>query len=64
MTAVFPRKEEVFPVVEKAILLYKDQGAPGERFYKLLERLGMEQAEALLLSDELLARKDEILSRP
>ena len=51
-------------MVEKAILLYKDQGAPGERFYKLLERLGMEQAEALLLSDELLARKDEILSRP
>lgn len=56
-------KDEVVKVVEKAILLFKDQGKQGERFSAVIDRLGMEKVEELLCSDELLARKEEILSK-
>lgn len=59
---VFTSKEEALDVIEKAILLFREQGAAGERFATTIERLGFEKAERLLLSDELLRRKEEILS--
>ena len=58
---VFTDKEEVMQVVEKAILLFRDQGKSGERFADTIARLGMENVEAQLLGDELLKRKAEIL---
>ena len=54
-------EEEVLSLVEKCILLFRDKGVAGERFADTLERIGFEQAQALLLSDELLERKEEIL---
>ena len=47
--------------MEKAILLFRDQGKSGERFADTIARIGFENAEAQLLGDELLKRKAEIL---
>ena len=58
---LFTSEEEVLDLVEKAILLFKEQGQPGERFADTITRLGFENVEARLLSDDILARKDEIL---
>lgn len=56
---VFTDKEEVLSVVEKAILLFREQGITGERFADTVARLGFENVQEQLLTDELLSRKDE-----
>ncbi len=53
---------EVLDLVEKCILLFRDKGTAGERFADTVARIGFENAEAILLSSELLLRKDEILA--
>ena len=58
---IFTSKEEVLSVVEKAILLFRDQGISGERFADTIARIGFDRAEALILGDELSDRKEEIL---
>ena len=58
---VFTDKDEVLEVVEKAILLFREQGITGERFADTVARLGFENVQAQLLADDLLARKDENL---
>ncbi|MCD2492895.1 4Fe-4S binding protein [Lacrimispora sp. NSJ-141] len=58
---VFTDKEEALKVIEKAILLFREQGETGERFARTIERLGFENVEEQLLSDGLLERKEEIL---
>ncbi len=55
-------KEQAMDACEKAILLFKSKGRPGERFASLVERLGAEEVEKALLSDELLQRREEILA--
>lgn len=59
---VFTDKEEVLNVVEKAILLFREQGSTGERFSDTIERLGFENVQEQLLADDLLTRKQENLS--
>lgn len=61
MSTLFTEQEVLF-LIEKAILLFKDEGIQGERFASVIERLGMPEVERRLLSDELLLRKDEILN--
>ena len=61
LSKVFTDKEEALSVIEKAILLYREQGYTGERFATTIERLGFENVEAQLLSDDILERKQEIL---
>lgn len=61
LSKVFTDKEEALSVIEKAILLFREQGQTGERFSSTIERLGFENVEAQLLSDDILARKQEIL---
>ena len=61
LSKLFTDKAEVLDVVEKAILLFRDQGKSGERFADTIARIGFENAEAQLLGDELLKRKAEIL---
>lgn len=56
---VFTDKEEMMNVIEKAILLFREQGITGERFSDTIARLGFENVQKQLLSDELLLRKDE-----
>lgn len=58
---IFTDQEEVLRVVEKAILLFREQGTAGERFADTVARLGFENAQAQLMSDDILTRKEEIL---
>ncbi|MFR9235334.1 MAG: hypothetical protein ACLVLH_21035 [Eisenbergiella massiliensis] len=48
-------------VLEKAILLFREQGKTGERFADTVNRIGFAEVEAQLLGDEILSRKDEII---
>ena len=59
---VFTDKDEVLGIVEKAILLFREQGLTGERFADTVARLGFENVEAQLLDNALLERKAEILA--
>lgn len=61
LSKIFSTKEEVMEVIEKAILLYREQGKTGERFGATIERLGFDNVEAQLLSNDILDRKQEIL---
>lgn len=56
---VFTDKNEVLDVVEKAILLFREQGITGERFADTVTRLGFENVQEQLLEDGLLERKAE-----
>ncbi len=58
---VFTDKDEVLSVVEKAILLFREQGITGERFADTVARLGFENVQEQLLADDLLARREENL---
>ena len=62
LSKIFTSEEEVLDAVEKAILLFRDQGQAGERFADTIARIGFEKAESMLLSTELLERKEEILA--
>jgi len=58
---IFKTKEEVFDIIEKTLLLYREKGQTGERMAQFVNRYGFENIEKELLSDEILKRKDEIL---
>lgn len=58
---VFTSEDEVMQIIEKAILLFREQGKTGERFSDTIERLGFENVQQQLLGNELLERRDEIL---
>ncbi len=59
---VFTDRKEVLDIVEKAILLFREQGITGERFADTIARIGFENVQAQLLSDGLLERKSENIS--
>lgn len=61
LNKIFTDKEEALRVIEKTILLYREQGKTGERFAETIERIGFDHVEKQLLSDEILVRKQEIL---
>lgn len=44
-------KEEVLDMLEKAILLFKNKGQPGERFASMIDRVGVAETEKMLFSD-------------
>jgi len=62
LSKIFTTEAEVLSAIEKAILFFKAYGIPGERFADTISRLGFAEAERLILSDELLSRKEAILS--
>lgn len=59
---IFETEEEVLDTIEKAILLFREQGITGERFADTVARIGFEEVQRQLLSNELLSRKAENLS--
>jgi len=59
---IFTDREEMMRAVEKAILLFKEQGMKGERFCATIERIGFEQVQTQILSDDLLERREAILN--
>lgn len=60
---IFETKQDVLSVIEKTVLYYKENGNPGERFADTIARLGFENVEREVLSDEIFLRRDEILKR-
>lgn len=54
-------EEEALNLIEKAILLYKKEGAAGERFGDTLDRIGLEYSKKMLKGETLLQNKNEIL---
>ena len=53
LTRLFTTEEEVMDVIEKAILLFRDEGISGERFADTVARLGFEYVNEKLLSDSI-----------
>lgn len=63
LSRILTSQDEVFELIEKCLLLFKAYGQPKERFADTITRLGLEQVENLLFSNELLERKSEILAQ-
>ena len=63
LSTLFTSEEEVLAAIEKAILLFKEYGQPGERFADTVERIGFAEAEKMILRPDLLERKAEILAK-
>ena len=59
---IFLSEEEVLSVLEKAILHFREQGKTGERFADTIDRIGFENVQEQLMSDEILKFKDQILN--
>lgn len=57
----FTSEEEVLTIVERAILLFRNEGQTGERFADTIARLGFDSVQNKLLSDEI--DKEEILNK-
>lgn len=54
-------EDEVMQLIEKALLLYREQGKTGERFGRSIDRIGADEFIRRLKSDDVLERKREIL---
>ena len=63
LSPLFATEEEVLAVIEKVILFFRAEGVAGERLADTVARVGFENAERMILSDELAQRKDEILEK-
>ena len=50
---IFTSEEEVLDLVERAILLYRDEGVTGERFADTIQRLGFDYVQDKLLNGKL-----------
>lgn len=55
-------QEEIFPLLEKTMLWFKENAYQKERLGAAIDRIGADKIEAALFSDDLLARKEEILA--
>lgn len=62
LSKIFTNREDALNIIEKVILLYREQGKTGERLSQTIERIGFENIEAQLLTNDLLDRKDEIIN--
>jgi len=50
ISKVFITEEEVLNAIERAIILYKDEGIKGERFSETIDRLGIEYVENKIIN--------------
>ena len=58
------KAEDIPAVIEKVMLWYKENGYAKERLGAAIDRLGIDALESAIATDDLLLRKDEILSAP
>lgn len=61
LSKIITSDAELYDVIEKCILFYKEKGIAGERFAQTIARIGFEEADREILSGALLERKEEIL---
>ena len=59
---IFNTKQSVLNAVEKTILFFREQGIAGERLAETVERVGFENAQMQIVSDDIFLRKEEILA--
>ena len=57
-------EEEIQPILEKAMLWFRENAYQKERFGLAIDRIGFDKLEEAINSDEILARKEEILAAP
>lgn len=57
-------EDEIFPILEKTMLWYKENAYEKERLGAAIDRLGVAALEAALFSDDLLERKAQIIAAP
>ncbi len=62
LSVILTDREQLLLTVEKTILFFRAYGVAGERLADTVARVGFDEAERLILSDELLERKAEILA--
>ncbi len=55
---------EILPLLEKTVLWFKENAYAKERLGKAVDRIGAGEMEKALFSDDLLARKEQILRAP
>ncbi len=55
--------EDIFPLVEKTMLWFKENAYQKERLGKAVDRVGASKLEEALFGDDILNRKDDILAR-
>ena len=55
-------REEIFPILEKTMLWFKENAYKKERLGAAIDRIGVDKLEEALFSDDLLNRKEEILA--
>ena len=60
----FFTEDEIFPILEKTMLWYKENAYEKERLGAAVDRIGVKALEAALECDDLLLRKDEIINAP
>ena len=58
---LFENENDVLEAIEKIIIFYKENGTPGERFADTITRLGFENVQSEVLSNEIHAAKDEVI---
>ncbi|MBE6656485.1 MAG: (4Fe-4S)-binding protein [Ruminococcaceae bacterium] len=58
------KAEEIPDLIEKVLLFYRENGIKKERLGALIDRVGIETLEAAIATDDLLLRRNEILSLP
>ncbi|MCD8103674.1 MAG: FAD-dependent oxidoreductase [Lachnospiraceae bacterium] len=63
LTRIFTTEEEVLDTVEKAILLFRDEGITGERFADTVARLGFDYVNEKLLNNAITQSDREIILR-
>ncbi|MDR3767013.1 MAG: 4Fe-4S binding protein [Butyricicoccus sp.] len=56
-------EEQALDMIEKAMLLFRDQGKKGERFAAMIDRIGEDKAVDMLLNGDLMERREEILAK-
>ncbi len=61
LSRIFTSEEEVLDLVERAILLFRDEGVTGERFADTVTRLGFDYVEDKLLNQQI--DRNAILSK-
>ena len=60
----FFTEDEIFPVLEKTMLWYKENAYEKERLGAAIDRIGVAALESALESDDLLLRKEQIILAP
>lgn len=59
----FVTEEEVLPILEKSLLWFKENANEKERFGLTIDRIGIDALEKTVFSDDILSRKNAILSK-